>query len=100
MRSGSQNPTQVPCRVSGSTPQHIEPSSQSSTPDSAPPSTVQVPPIGTGSGASGEQREAFHTSPPSFAHGMHFSPAPQSCVDTSHSKKQPVVGPPRPPGKQ
>jgi hypothetical protein len=37
-----------------------------------------------GSGAIGEHLSAFQPLPPSFAHGMHFSPAGQFSFQMSH----------------
>src|SRR5688572_9075449 len=76
--------TQVPSPFS-STSQHMRPMSQSSSPLTPLPSTVQASPICLASSAIGEQRNEFHAGPPSFAYGMHFSPSGQSCAHGSHS---------------
>ena len=80
--------TQVPM-PSGPTSQHMLPSSQSSMPLYALPSTVHGSPIAPAFGSTGLQRVALCDSPPSLAHGMHFSPAMQSCANRSHSNDRP-----------
>jgi len=79
----------VPSRVTGSTPQQNEPTSQSSKPLHGPSCTVHVPPAATGSGVSSVQRVARHDevgSPlPSATHGTHLSPSGQSCAQISQS---------------
>src|SRR5688572_31997288 len=85
-------PVHIPMHVpapDSSTSQHIAPMSQSSIPLKPLPSTVHGSPGAAGSESSGEQRVAFHCAPPSFAHGMHFSPAGQSCANRSHSNDTP-----------
>jgi hypothetical protein len=84
-----QNAMHVPMFVCGSTFQHIDEISQLSIPDTPEPSTVHSSPGCAGAGSSGEQRVAFHELPPSFAHGMHFSPSGQSCAQISHSMLTP-----------
>src|SRR5262245_38264498 len=81
--------THVPSLVRGSTKKHIAPSSQLSMPLVPEPSTVQGSPGASASRSIGEQRVAVHELPPSLAHGMHFSPAGQSCAKMSHSKSMP-----------
>lgn len=71
-------------KPSPSTPKHIDVPSQLSSPEYGLTSTVQASPGASGLGAIGEQRVALKTSPPSFAHGVHFSPASQSCSQTLH----------------
>src|SRR5690349_16293716 len=84
-----QNAMHVPMLVSGSTFQHIDETSQLSMPLTPEPSTVHSSPTDAGAGSSGEQRVAFQALPPSFAHGMHFSPSGQSCAQISHSMLTP-----------
>src|SRR5687768_123031 len=83
---------QWPMLVSPSTPKHIAPSSQSSMPETPLPSTVHASPTVPGSSAIGVQRVAFHELPPSFAHGIHFSPPGQSCAKMSQSSAPPASG--------
>ncbi len=78
-------PTQTPMFVSGSTSQHIARNSRSSMPLTPESTTVHGWPTAAGSSASGVHRVAFQLLPPSFTHGMHFSPRGQSCFQTSHS---------------
>src|SRR5690606_33533351 len=76
----SQNASQLPVPSEGSRSfgRHHAPSSQSSMPETNEPSTLHGSPGAAGLGSSGEQRVAFQKWPPSFAHGMHFSPSGQS----------------------
>ena len=68
---------------------HIELVSHESMPLTPEPSTVHGSPGASGLGSSGEHFVAFQELPPSFAHGMHFSPFGQSCAHTSHSIEVP-----------
>src|SRR5690349_22066213 len=86
----AQNDTQVPASVSGSTSQHIEWMSQSSTPESALSTAVHGSPTACGASATGVQIVSFHELPPSFANGMHFIPTGQSRSQI----EQPVIGTP------
>lgn len=80
-----QRGTQTPSSVCGSTLQHMDPFSQLSTPLAPPPWATQVSPGPTGFGSTGTHLVAFHEVPPLLAHAVHFSPGPQSWVQTSHS---------------
>jgi hypothetical protein len=81
----SQNGTHTPWSVVGSTLKQNEVASQSSTPETPEPSTVHGSPGAPPSGSMAVHRLAFQKSPPSFAHGAHFSPGMQSWSITSHS---------------
>ena len=75
--------THVPTLVSGSTSQHIAPTSQESIPDRPEPSTVHASPGAPGSRSTGTHRHAFHVL--SFDQGLHFMPGGQFWSQRLHS---------------